>query len=93
MEAWSALHQGEINKSNELDTFKTEWIDNKTIQTYQCKEYCNDLNYDIFETHPDFGRVRSWAQAGYNAVWDALNESNDTVQWNEMEKVLIESTI
>lgn len=92
-DAWYAFHQGEINESNNLDIFKTEWIDNKTIQTYQCKEYCNDLNYDIFETHPDFGRVRSWAQAGYNAVWDALNESNDTVQWNEMEKVLIESTI
>jgi len=92
-DAWYAFHQGEINESNDLDTLKTEWIDNKTTNTYECKEYCDELNYDIFDTHLDFGRPNNWHQAGYNALWDALNESNDTVQWNEMEKVLTDSTI
>jgi len=83
-DAWYAFHQGEINESNDLDTFKTEWIDTKTINTNECKEYCEDLGYDIFECHPVFGRPKNWSQAGYNAIYDALAESDKTIKWEEL---------
>ncbi len=83
-DVWEAFNDNDLNTYSDLEIFKEEWINTKTINTFECKEYCNDLNYDIFEVHPIFGRPNNWSQAGYNAIHDALAESNDTVKWEEL---------
>ena len=59
---------------------------------HNCKKYIDDLNYDIFEEHELFGRAENWSQAAYSAIYDALDESDDTVSWCDMEQVLQEAT-
>tara|TARA_B110000977_G_scaffold198846_1_gene284691 strand:- start:1325 stop:1648 length:324 start_codon:yes stop_codon:yes gene_type:complete len=90
-DAWFAFHDGEINDLSDLETFKEEWISSKCTYTNDCKQYCDDFNADIFALHDVFGRANNWNQAGYNAVFDALAESTDTVEWDEMEEVLTEA--
>jgi|GEM_PF-6378177 len=54
---WEAIHQV---------------IDGMCIYTQDCKDIISDLDYDIFEEHPDFGRAKSWAQGAYNALYDVV---------------------
>jgi len=83
-DAWEAFNEEDLNTYSDLEIFKEEWIDTKTINTNECKEYCEDLGYDIFECHPVFGRPKNWSQAGHNAIYDALAESDKTVKWEEL---------
>ena len=84
-DAWNAFHNAEINDQDDLYDYRHQWIDDKVI-------YTHDLNYDIFEEHDLFGRAENWSQAAYNAIYDALDESDDTVSWYDMEQVLQEAT-
>ncbi len=83
-DAWDAFNKEDLNTYSDLEIFKAEWIDTKTIYKNQCKEYCEDLEYDIFECHPVFGRPNNWHQAGQNAIYDALAESDKTIKWEEL---------
>ena len=91
-DAWNAFHNAEINDQDDLYDYRHQWIDNKVIYTHDCKKYIDDLNYDIFEEHDLFGRAENWSQAAYSAIYDALDESDDTVSWYDMEQVLQEAT-
>ena len=92
-DAWHAFHNAEINDQDDLYDYRRQWIDDKTIYTNDCKKYVDELNYNIFEEHDIFGRPESWSQAGYNAIFDALYESDDTVSWDDMEQVLNEAKV
>lgn len=92
-DAWHAFHNAEINDQDDLYDYRMQWIDDRVIYTHDCKKYTDDLNYDIFEEHDLFGRAENWSQAAYNAIYDALDESNDTVSWYDMEQVLNEAKV
>jgi len=90
-EAWLSFHQGEINDEDDFYNFKHEWIDNKVIYTYEAKEICNKLNYDVFQEHDIFGKAEDYPQAGFCALYYLLNDDDDVVRWHEMEEVLNEA--
>jgi hypothetical protein len=90
-EAWLDFHQGYINDQDDFYSFKHEWIDNKVIYTFECKEICDKLNYDIFQEHDVWGKAESWQEAAFAALDDLLNEHEDIVNWSEMEDVLNEA--
>ena len=82
---WYLYHEGSINC---VDTFVKEthqWLENKVIYKDNCKEYCNKLDADIFEEHQVFGRANNWFEAGYNALWDLLQEHDEALTFNEMK--------
>lgn len=57
-----------------------EQIDNACIYTSDCVEIINDLNYDVFQNHPDFGKFDSYAEAAYAALYDLFWEMVDWKQ-------------
>lgn len=57
-----------------------EQIDNSCIYTSDCKQIIQDLDYDIFQDHPAFGRFDSYAQAAYAALYDLFY---DMVDWQQ----------
>ena len=87
-DAWYAFHQGDINDQDGFYIFQHEWIDNKVIYTSESKQICIDLDYNVFQEHDTFGRANNWQQAAYAALYDLLNNHDDTVNWYEMEEVL-----
>ena len=54
---WEAIHQT---------------IDDMCIYTHDCKKIIEDLDYDIFEEHPDFGKANSWEQGAYYALYNVI---------------------
>ena len=46
-----------------------EIIDNMCTYTSDNKQAVDDLNYDIFEEDPLFGKAENWGQAAYAAIY------------------------
>ena len=88
-DAWYAFHQGDINEQDDFYTFQNQWIDNKVIYNYECKLIIDNLDYDVFQNHDTFGRANNWQQAAFAALYDLLNNHDDTVNCYEMEEVLL----
>lgn len=81
---WYLWHEGTINDDDDFYNQKHEWIDNKVIYTYECKKICDELDYDIFEDHDLFGKAEDWSQAAFAALYDLLNEHDETLTYDEM---------
>jgi hypothetical protein len=84
-EMWNLYHDGTINNEDDFWNEKHNWIENKTIYTKDNKEYVFKLNYDVFLEHDVFGLANSWAQAGYCAIYDLLNDHKDALTYGKME--------
>lgn len=82
---WLMYHDGTIDNENDFWEQKHQWIDNKVIYTYESKQICDALEYDIFEDHDIFGKANNWSQAAYAAIYDLLNNHNDALIYNEMK--------
>ena len=82
---WSLYHDGTINDSDDFTRETHQWLENKVIYRDDCKKYCNELDADIFEDHHTFGRANNWFEAGYNALWDLLNDHDDALNYTEMK--------
>lgn len=82
---WVMYHDGTIDNENDFWEQKHQWIDNKVIYTYESKQICDALEYDIFEDHDIFGKANNWAQAAYAAIYDLLNDHNDALTYDEMK--------
>ena len=82
---WYLYHEGTINDSEDFTRETHQWLENKVTYRDDCKKYCNELNADIFEEHPVFGRANNWYEAGYNAIWDLLHESDEALTFDEMK--------
>ena len=83
---WYLYHNGSIDNSDDFVRETHQWLENKVIYRDDCKEYCNKLDADIFEEHPIFGRANNWYEAGYNALWDLLHESDEALTFSKMKK-------
>lgn len=82
---WLMYHDGTIDNENDFWEQKHQWIDNKVIYTYESKQICDALEYDIFEDHDIFGKAENWSQAAYAAIYDLLNDHNDALTYDEMK--------
>lgn len=82
---WLMYHDGTIDNEDDFYDQKHQWIDNKVIYTYESKQICDALEYDIFEDHDIFGKAENWSQAAYAAIYDLLNDHNDALTFNKME--------
>lgn len=82
---WVMYHDGTIDNENDFWEQKHQWIDNKVIYTYESKQICDALEYDIFEDHDIFGKAENWSQAAYAAIYDLLNDHNDALTYDEMK--------
>ena len=82
---WYLYHQGTINDSEDFTRETHQWLENKVTYRDDCKKYCNELNADIFEEHPVFGRANNWYEAGYNAIWDLLHDHDEALTFDEMK--------
>lgn len=82
---WLMYHDGTIDNENDFWEQKHQWIDNKVIYTYESKQICDALEYDIFEDHDIFGKAENWSQAAYAAIYDLLNNHNDALTYEEMK--------
>ena len=82
---WLMYHDGTIDNENDFWEQKHQWIDNKVIYTYESKQICDALEYDIFEDHDIFGKANNWSQAAYAAIYDLLNDHNDALTYDEMK--------
>ena len=51
-----------------------EVIDNMCTYTSDNKQAVDDLNYDIFEEDPLFGKAENWGQAAYAAIYQNFYE-------------------
>ena len=81
---WYLWHNGTIDDDDDFYNQKHEWIDNKVIYTYECKQICDELDYDIFEEHDVFGKAEDWSQAAFAALYDLLNEHDDALTYDKM---------
>ena len=81
---WYLWHDGTIDDDDDFYNQKHEWIDNKVIYTYECKQICDELDYDIFEDHDVFGKAENWSQAAFAALYDLLNEHDDALTYDKM---------
>ena len=82
---WLMYHDGTVDNENDFWEQKHQWIDNKVIYTYESKQICDALEYDIFEDHDIFGKAENWSQAAYAAIYDLLNDHNDALTYDEMK--------
>ena len=82
---WNLYHNGTIDNIDDFWDEKNTWIDNQVIYTYECKEICDKLDYDVFEEHDVFGKANNWSQAAYAAIYDLLNEHNDALTYDKMK--------
>jgi len=82
---WLMYHDGTVDNENDFWEQKHQWIDNKVIYTYESKQICDALEYDIFEDHDIFGKAENWSQAAYAAIYDLLNNHNDALTYEEMK--------
>lgn len=82
---WLMYHDGTVGNENDFWEQKHQWIDNKVIYTYESKQICDALEYDIFEDHDIFGKAENWSQAAYAAIYDLLNNHNDALTYEEMK--------
>ena len=82
---WVMYHDGTIDNENDFWEQKHQWIDNKVIYTYESKQICDALEYDIFEDHDIFGKAENWSQAAYAAIYDLLNDHNDALTYDKMK--------
>ena len=82
---WLMYHDGTVDNEDDFYNEKHQWIENKVIYTNECKEICNELDYDIFEEHDVFGRANDWSQAAFAALYDLLNDHNDALTYDEMK--------
>ena len=82
---WLMYHDGTIDNNDDFYDQKHEWIDNKVIHTYECKQICSELFYDIFQEHDVFGKANNWSQAAYAAIYDLLSEHEDALTYDEMK--------
>ena len=83
---WYLWHDGTIDDDDDFETQKFQWIDNKVIYTYECKQICDELDYDIFEEHHVYGKAETWSQAAFAALYDLLSEHDDALTYDEMIK-------
>ena len=81
---WYLWHDGTIDSEDNFQTQLYQWLEDKVTYEYDCKQYCNELNYDIFEEHPVYGKAENWYQAAYNALFDLLSEHDDALTYDEM---------
>ena len=82
---WLMYHDGTIDNEDDFYDQKHQWIDNKVIYTHESKQICDKLDYDIFEEHDVFGKAENWSQAAYAAIYDLLNDHNDTLTYDKMK--------
>ena len=82
---WVMYHDGTIDNENDFWEQKHQWIDNKVIYTYESKQICDALEYDIFEDHDIFDKAENWSQAAYAAIYDLLNDHNDALTYDKMK--------
>jgi len=87
---WTATVQDIIVEAIEYDEFNDvdeltekvrellhETLDGcqEVIYTYQAKDVCEALDYDIFEEDPNYGeKANNWSQAAYMAIDGMINE-------------------
>jgi hypothetical protein len=83
---WLMYHDGTIDNEDDFYDQKHQWIDDKVIYTHECKKICDALDYDIFEEHEIFGKTTNWHQAAYCAIYDLLDDHNDTLTYDEMKE-------
>jgi len=83
---WVLYHDGTIDNKDNFYNEMYQWIDTKAIYTYESKKICGKLDYDIFQDHEVFGKARNWSQAIYAAIYDLLNEHEDTITYNKMKE-------
>ena len=74
------LEQGQDELIEVVTEVLHDQIDNSCIYTLDCQQIIEDLDYDVFQDHPDFGRFDSYAQAAYAALYDLFY---DKVDWQE----------
>jgi len=82
---WLMYHDGTIDNDDDFHDQQHQWIDNKVIYTYESKQICDALDYDIFEEHEVFGKAENWSQAAYAAIYDLLNDHNDALTYDKMK--------
>lgn len=81
---WLMYHDGTVDNEDDFYEQKHQWIDNKVIYTYESKQICNKLDYDVFQDHAVFGKAKNWSQAAFAALYDLLHEHNDALTFNKM---------
>ena len=81
---WYLWHDGTIDNEDDFQTQLYQWLEDKVTYEYDCKQYCNELDYDIFEEHHVYGKAENWYQAGYNALYDLLDEHDDALTYDKM---------
>ena len=74
------IEQGQDELIDAVTELLHEQIDNSCIYTADCQQIIEDLDYDVFQDHPDFGRFDSYAQAAYAALYDLFY---DMVDWQQ----------
>ena len=82
---WLLYHDGTIDNDDDFYNEMYQWIDNKVIYTYESKQICDKLDYDVFQDHDVFGKAGNWSQAAYAAIYDLLNDHNDALNFDKMK--------
>jgi hypothetical protein len=82
---WLLYHDGTIDNDDDFYNEMYQWIDTKVIYTYESKQICDKLDYDVFQDHDVFGKAGNWSQAAYAATYDLLNDHNDALNFNKMK--------
>jgi hypothetical protein len=82
---WLLYHDGTIDNDDDFYNEMYQWIDNKVIYTYESKQICDKLDYDVFQNHDVFGKAGNWSQAAYAAIYDLLNDHNDALNFDKMK--------
>ena len=83
---WYLWHDGTIDNEDDFQTQLYQWLEDKVTYEYDCKQYCNELDYDIFEEHHVYGKAETWSQAAFAALYDLLSEHDDALTYDEMIK-------
>jgi len=82
---WLLYHNGTIDNEDDFYNEMYQWIDNKVIYTYESKQICDALDYDVFQDHDVFGKAGNWSQAAYAALHDLLNDHDDALNFDKMK--------
>jgi len=82
---WLLYHDGTIDDQDDFYNEMYHWIDDKVIYTYESKQICDALDYDVFQDHDVYGKAGNWSQAAYAALYDLLNDHDDALNFDKMK--------